>query len=93
MATKGSFTPTDVAIWMLSELKRDGTLYQEVAASEIEKRFGQAFTPINENGNYSIRRDVLAAFRKLTDNTVIWERGERMWRKRQGYDSPGRQQD
>jgi predicted phage-related endonuclease len=78
---------------MLAELGRDGTLYQEVAASEIEKRFGQDFTPTNENGNLSIRRDVLAAFRKLTDETVVWERDERMWRKREGFDSPGRQQD
>lgn len=27
------------------------------------------------------------------NDTVIWERGEKAWRKRQGYDAPGRQQD
>jgi hypothetical protein len=52
----------------------------------------QAFTHINENGNMAIRRDVLVAFQRLSGDSVIWERGERMWRKRQSYDEPGRQQ-
>jgi hypothetical protein len=87
------FTPSDVAEWIFAQLESEGELYQETAASEIERRFGQEFTPSNENGNPSIRRDVLAAFRKLSDETVVWERGERRWRKREKYDQPGRQQD
>jgi hypothetical protein len=38
-----------------------------------------------------INKDVLAAFNKLTPNAV-WDRGERLWRERQSYDKPGRQQ-
>ncbi|EPL7296504.1 DUF6953 family protein [Klebsiella pneumoniae] len=48
---------------------------------------------MNANGNLSIDKKVLAKFRKLTNDTVIWDRGEKAWRKRQGYDAPGRQQD
>ena len=37
-------------------------------------------------------RKVLAAFKKLTGESIIWERGERLWRKREQYDEPGRLQ-
>lgn len=87
------FTPSNVAEWMFAQLMSKGELYQETAVSEIEKNFGREFTPSNVNGNSSIRRDVLAAFRKLSEETVVWERSERCWRKREKYDHPGRQQD
>jgi hypothetical protein len=78
---------------MLAELQHDGTLYQDIVASEIEQRFGEEFTPLNESGNPSIRKDVLAAFRSISEGDVVWERGERLWRKRESFDEPGRQQD
>jgi hypothetical protein len=31
----------------------------------------------NENGNLAINRQVLKEFRKLTEKTVVWERGVR----------------
>ena len=93
MTSKPSFAASDVAQWMLDELEHDGTLYQEVAVSEIEKRFGVEFTPSNENGNQSVRRDVLKVFRQISGESVVWERGERLWRKREGFDQPGRRQD
>ena len=92
MKSNASWMALDVARWMLAELDREGMLSQEEAVSEIGDRFGEEFTPPNENGNLSIRTDVLAAFRKLTDETVVWERGERLWRKRERHDNPGRQQ-
>lgn len=78
---------------MLEELERDGTLYQEFAVSEIEKRFGVEFTRSNENGNQSVRRDVLKVFRQTSGESVVWERGERLWRRREAFDESGRQQD
>ena len=60
---------------------------------EIARRFGEEFTYHNENGNLAIDRRVLKAFRKLTGDSVVWERGERLWRRREGYDQVGRQQD
>ncbi|WP_404999754.1 DUF6953 family protein, partial [Escherichia coli] len=45
-----------------------------------DKQFGDTFVYLNANGNLSIDKKVLAKFRKLTNDTVIWERGEKAWR-------------
>lgn len=85
-------TPDHVAEWMVEQLNRDFCLYQDTAVYAIADKFGHEFTYTNANGNLAIRKDILAAFRKLTGEGVIWERGSRAWRKRQDYDQPGRQQ-
>jgi hypothetical protein len=85
--------PKEIAAWMLQELDRVRFLYQETVVYDIASKFGKEFTAINDSGNLAIRKDVLSAFRKLSGDAVIWERGERMWRKRTSYDAPGRQQD
>lgn len=90
---KHPLEPRQVAEWMLAELKRDGLLYQETAVYRILELFGEAFTYYNANGNLAIDRKVLAAFRALTADTVVWERGERYWRPRVATDSAGRQTD
>jgi len=81
-----------VAEWMLSELQRVDQLYQETVVYEISEKFGEEFTYINEGGNLAINKKVLQEFRKLTKDTVIWDRGERYWRFREDYDEEGRQQ-
>ena len=87
-------TPAAVARWMLDEFERqDGYLAQEDAADTIGSKFGTAFVYDNENGNLAIDRKVLDAFRKLTAETVVWDRGERAWRRRDLNDPPGRQSD
>jgi hypothetical protein len=85
-------TPKDVAQWMLEELKRETYLYQNMVVYDIEEKFGEEFTHINDNGNPAIDQRVLKEFRKLTEQTVVWERGERLWRLREDYDDPGRRQ-
>jgi hypothetical protein len=47
---------------------------------------------LNENSNWAISKKVLAAFRKLTGDSIIWERGERLWRKRNQFDEKGKRQ-
>ena len=37
-------TEKEVAEWMLDELKREETLYQETAVCYIEEKFGKKFT-------------------------------------------------
>lgn len=86
-------TPEQVAEWMFQELRREKYLDQESAVSDIETKFGSRFTYENENGNSAIDRKVLAAFRKITGDKVVWDRGERQWRFREVGDSKGRQQD
>lgn len=85
-------TPDQVAQWMLSELKRVKYLHQETAVHDLSSKFGEEFTYYNDNGNPAIDKKVLAAFRKLTGDSVIWERGERMWRFREKHDELGRRQ-
>jgi hypothetical protein len=89
---KSELTGTQVADWMLKEVKGNGELYQENAVSKIEKKFGEQFTHLKENGNSSIGKDVLAAFRMLSKGSVVWEREHRRWRMRKPTDKPGRQQ-
>jgi hypothetical protein len=85
-------TPERIAEWMVEELEREQYLYQHVVASEIAARFGEEFTYCNQRGNLAIDPRVLAAFRNITEDTVIWERGQRMWRTRSEADDPGRRQ-
>lgn len=83
-------TAANVAEWMVEELRRVRFLYQDVVVTQIRERFGDEFAYINENGNAAIDRAILAEFRKLTGDDVVWERGERLWRFRESYDPPGR---
>lgn len=83
-------TANDVALWMLGEFNRDGELYQNDAASGIQELFGDSFVYENENGNLAIGKDVLVEFRKLTEETAVWEQRDKYWRTREEYDSPTR---
>lgn len=85
-------TPENVAKWMLGEIEREDFLYQETAVYDISEKFGEEFTYENDNGNLAIDKAVLTAFRKISEKVVVWERGERMWRKRESCDEPSRQQ-
>jgi hypothetical protein len=85
-------THDDVAKWMLNELQQVKYLYQETVVYDIATKFGEGFTYYNDNGNPAIGKRTLSAFKKLTGDSVIWERGERMWRFREKHDESGRQQ-
>lgn len=82
----------EIAEWMVQEIRESGELYQEVAVDEIEKLFGSERLYDNGNGNQAISKNVLASFRELTKDEVIWVRGELFWRKREDFDEPGRLQ-
>lgn len=81
-----------VAEWMRDEFEKTGEMYQEDVVDKIRIRFGSEFVYENENGNMAISRKVLKEFRRLTEETAIWERSERYWRKRTQHDPPGRRQ-
>ena len=83
-----------VATWMVEEFeKRGGVLEQDYGATEIETRFGVDFVYDIATFTGGIDRRVLAAFRRLTGNAVVWSRSERHWRRRRPGDKPGRLQD
>jgi hypothetical protein len=81
------------AVWMREQIEEHGVLYQDQAAAEITARFGDDCTYENENGNLAISREVLKHFRAVTSITVVWDSAERMWRRREKFDSEGRRAD
>lgn len=85
-------TASDVAQWMLDTIQEQGELTQNNAYYYINKQFGTGFTTVTNSGSPSISRSVLTAFKKISDEVVIWERADKKWRKREFYDAPGRQQ-
>ncbi len=87
------YTIDDVADWMRSQVINSPRLYQEYAARQIKNQFGSDFVYTNDNGNLAIDKKVLAKFKRLTGDIVIWERGDKAWRKRSAHDQTGRQQD
>jgi Family of unknown function (DUF6953) len=92
MERSEGITDLDVAKWMAERVKEHGELHQADVVYEIEERFGSQFVYENENGNQAISRDVLQAFKELTEHDVVWCRGDRYWREREAGDEPGRQQ-
>jgi len=90
--TPKKVTSGDVAAWMLSAIQEQGELTQNNAFYEINKQFGTGFTTITNSGSPSIKGGVLTAFKKITDDNVVWERAAKKWRKREFYDGPGREQ-
>lgn len=86
-------TPSDIALWMMDELERTGSLLQADAVAGIEREFGPSFIYMNENRNPAIDKRVLREFRELTEDNVIWDRWEYKWRYRQPGDAPSRRQD
>jgi hypothetical protein len=85
-------TTSDVAQWMLSAIEERGELTQNNAFYEINKLFGSGFTTITNSGSPSIKGGALTAFKKITGDDIVWERGAKKWRKREFYDGPGREQ-
>lgn len=82
--------PNAAAAWMADQVNTHRELYQTDAADHIYREFGGQLTYENDNGNLAIDKSVLAAFRKLTESTVVWERGARVWRLRERHDPEGR---
>jgi len=78
------------AAWMRDHVQKHGSLYQEQAAGELSARFGDECVRMNDGGNLAIAPAVLREFRTLTEGTVVWDRAERAWRRREAFDSPGR---
>lgn len=81
-----------VAKWMLDKITATKPLYQEEAAWEIKKEFGDGFIYDNDNGNPAIKPKLLAAFRKISSATIVWVTGEKCWRLRVPTDGLGRKQ-
>jgi uncharacterized protein with ATP-grasp and redox domains len=78
---------------MLEQVMERGDFYQEDAAQMILSRFGTKHVYFNDNGNIAISKVVLKEFRRLSEESVVWVRGGRYWRRRQSRDGRGREQE
>ena len=77
---------------MAREVRDAGKLSQRDAAAAIEETFGSRHVYHNPKGALAISKAVLAAFRQLTADDVLWIGGRRFWRLREPADEPGRRQ-
>jgi hypothetical protein len=88
----------EIAQWLAREIEEVGDLTHLTAVFSMRFKFGSQFTfrePIyNRRGEplrdkrgrirmlERIHPDILRALKRLTKNTVVWERNARGWRKR-----------
>ncbi len=74
-----SYAAEDVAAWMFGELRNAGVLHQAAAVEHIRAHFGERFVYVNENGNFSIDKEVKKAFKKLHGGKAAWDRDAFYW--------------
>jgi hypothetical protein len=75
---------------MLSQIERDACIYQDDVVDRIIKAGHEELLIENADGNQVLGKGVLAAFRKLTPDNVVWVKPDRYWRFRVAEDEPGR---
>lgn len=73
-------TDSDVADYMINNFNGIW-LIQEVIARKIKKECGDDFVYKNENGNLAISKKVLKEFKGKTEGLVVWDRGNKSWKK------------
>lgn len=76
---------------MLSNLKKDGYLYQEDVVDFLVKQDQMDFLKDNTDGNLVLKLNVNSEFKKLTEENVVWVKPDRYWRYRVAEDEPGRE--
>lgn len=79
-----------VAQWMLAEIERDACVYQDDVVDYIVRARHEELLIENADGNQVLGKAILAAFRKLTPDNVVWVKPDRYWRFRVAEDEPGR---
>lgn len=80
----------DVALWMLTELEKDGCIYQDDVVDFIIKSKNETLLRENSEGNQVLNRTVLNKFKKLTELNVVWVSSDFYWRFRVPEDEIGR---
>ncbi|WP_101492154.1 DUF6953 family protein [Variovorax sp. RO1] len=86
-------TPEDLAQWMYARLVDQECVYQDESVDHALYPDGHdALYKVTDDGNIHLAKEVLAAFRKLDDENVVWVKPDRYWRWRCDTDEPGREQ-
>ena len=80
-----------MALWMLSQIEKDGCVYQDDAVDNLIKTGAEKLLRENADGNLVLGRDVLAEFKYITEHNVVWVKSGRYWRFRVAEDEAGRE--
>ncbi len=81
---------SSVARWMLQQVEQESCVYQDEVVDHLIRGGDENLLAENSDGNLVIGKAVLAAFRKLTPDNVVWVKPDRYWRFRVAEDEPGR---
>lgn len=79
-----------IVLWMLNLLERDTCLYQDDVVDYLVKHDANDMLKENTDGNVVLNNSVLNAFKKVTEDNVVWVRSGFYWRYRVAEDEPGR---
>lgn len=79
-----------VSKWMLAKIETEACVYQDDVVDFLIKAGREDLLIENADGNQVLGKGVLAAFRKLTPDNVVWVKPDRYWRFRVAEDEPGR---
>lgn len=77
-----SDSPKDVAEWMYEQVNQKAVLWQAYAVVAIADRFGKSFIDNDKSGEPVVSQIVLAEFRRLSSDAVIWDEDLAQWRLR-----------
>lgn len=80
----------DVVSWMLKRLEKDTCLYQDDVVDYLVKNEANDLLKENTDGNVVLNNSVLNAFKKVTEDNVVWVRSGFYWRYRVAEDELGR---
>lgn len=76
---------------MLTILEKEGCLYQEDVVDYLVKNDLITLMRENPDGNLVLKLSVNSAFKKKTEDNVVWVKPDRYWRYRVAEDEPGRE--
>lgn len=79
-----------VVSWMLNAIEKDSCLYQDDVVDYLVKNNAHDMLKENSDGNLVLNNNVLNAFKKSTEDDVVWVRSGFYWRFRVTEDEPGR---
>ncbi|MGP5296789.1 DUF6953 family protein [Psychrobacter faecalis] len=79
-----------IVLWMLNLLEKDTCLYQDDVVDYLVKNNANDMLKENSDGNLVLNNNVLNAFKKVTEDNVVWVRSGFYWRYRVAEDEPGR---
>ena len=79
-----------IVLWMLNLLEKDMCLYQDDVVDYLVKNNANDLLKENADGNVVLNNNVLNAFKKATEDNIVWVRSGFYWRYRVAEDESGR---